>query len=155
MMKKNFKFVLSVLSVIATAFLLSIPLSFMIDSVASAANAGQNNVNISSSYVDEAGDDYIFVVLDNEEDVPLAASPTYNNKSTALGIVVCVSLIAMLGVAYISWYSMVRKNIKNYSYLIPDSELKSLVPAKAFVHPVELHEAEYEVQYRAANKYMN
>ena len=152
-MKKSYKLVMNVMAFIVAAFLLSLPITFMIDSSAKAAEGTSDKANADGTYVDEMGEDYIFVVLEDEE-VPLAAAPTHTYSHLALSLVVCISLIIMLGVAYVSWYSMVRKNISNYSYLIPDSELKALVPARAFAHPIELHQAEFEIRYRAANKYM-
>lgn len=152
-MKKNNKLLVSILSIIVAAILFSVPLTFFMDSVASASDSAMNIEGTSDFSKSASGEDYVFVVIDDEP-TALAATPFQSKNIPLVFLTVCSSLIAMIAVSYVFWYTMVRRNIYNYSRIIPDYEIRSLIPAKAFVHPFELSAAEIEVQYRAANRYI-
>lgn len=152
-MKKINKLIVTILSVMVAAVLFSVPISFLMESIANASDSAVDTIAEPDFSTDVNGEDYVFVVIEDEP-VALTDSPFHNGISYQIGIIVCLSLLAMTIFSYVLWYTMVRRNIYNYSRIISDSEIRSVLPAKAFVHPFELSAAEVEIEYRAANRYI-
>ena len=150
-MKRSNRILVSILSVVIAAVLFLVPVSFLSECIAKAST--DNSVLTADNVSFNETDDYFFTIIEDEP-VALAANPFEHSVGKATYAVVGISLVVLLGAAYISWYLMVRRNISNYSSVLTDQEIRSLIPSKPFIHPLELSAAEYEVQYRAARKYV-
>lgn len=145
-MEKCNKRIITLLAVIVAGILLSIPVGFMMqkESFASTAKsvAAVNNIT---------GNDYIFVVLEDEA-VPLAAAPISKGFNPTAVFAVVATLFAVSFMSYSYWYIMTRCSIKSYSYAVTNNELSRIIPSKAFLHPLQLSNAEREILFRAATK---
>lgn len=152
-MKKKSKVLICVLAAIVAGILLSIPVSLFFDETAMASSDVKSKEVTSSTSVDEAGEEYIFVVLD-ETKVPLAALPKTTSYSGYVFVAVIISLLFVGVLCYTYWYFIVKKNISHYSKLVTKSELKNLLPTNGFLHPRKLAYAEREVESLAAKRYI-
>ena len=152
-MKKNNKIAITVLVALVAGILLALPIGILLDRQAMASSDITNEAVLGETFSDTAGDDYIFVVLD-EVKVPLAAVPTKTSYSGYVVIAVAISLLFVGMLSYTYWYVMVSKNISHFAQLITRSELSSLIPKRAFFHPKKLAFAEHEVEALAAKHFI-
>lgn len=152
-MKKKSKVLVCVLAAIVAGILLSIPVSLLFDKSTMASSDVESQEIVNSTSVDESGEDYIFVVLDDVK-VPLAATPQTTSYSGYVIIAVVISLLFVSILSYTYWYFIVKKNISHYSKLVTKAEIKNLLPANGFLHPRKLAYAEREVESLAAKRYI-
>lgn len=151
-MNKSGKIFITVLAIVIAGILLSIPVGLLM-SQESKASTEEGTVNVNETYTDDAGDDYIFVVLEDEK-VPLAAMPESNSISTYLILSVVITLCCIASLVYVSWYLSIRRNIKKCSLLVSGKELREILPSNSFLHPIALSSAEREVQSVAAYRFL-
>ena len=154
-MKASGRIIVVALATIVMGVLLSLPISFLFSNESKASVDGNKVANINETSTDSLNNDYIFIVLEDEQ-VPLASAPTQSislNRTYAVYLSFAIAALMIAG-AYSSWYCMTLTSIKRYSRLIAGSELKNLLPKKAFLHPFGLACADKEIQCMAAKKYV-
>ncbi len=100
----------------------------------------------------EYADDYVFFIVDNEKDVPLAAVPTTGNPSYVLWI--CLTSAALMGLfVYTGWYLTIRKNLRELSSRLLPSERSAYHVEQGYLHPLKCYQLARDAEDQVASIY--
>lgn len=139
------KVIVNILATIAFIFLFLLPvLAFM----ATTAQAGATSE--SAAYTG----DYIFFVVNDNTDVPLAAAPTTTNAAYILWVGLA-SFAIMIGFIYSAWYLSVRRNLREMSYKLSPLERRAFKISQGYLHPIRSYRLAKEAEDSVASMYVN
>ena len=141
------KVIVNILATIAFIFLFLLPvLAFM----STTTQAGAT----SETAVTHTGD-YIFFVVSDNNDVPLAAAPTVSNVSTYILWVGLASFAIMITFIYSAWYLSVRRNLREMSRKLSPVERKAFAISQGYLHPIRSYHLAKEAEDSVASMYVN
>ena len=138
------KITVNILATIAFVFLFLLPLiAFM----GKNTQAGATATEASSS------GDYVFFVVSDNDEVPLAAAPAENMSSYVVWISLA-SLTIVLIFSYSAWYMNIRKITNELSYKLSPNERGSYMIHQGFLHPVRSYQLAKEAENTVASMYI-
>ncbi|MCR5672267.1 MAG: hypothetical protein K6F87_00955 [Lachnospiraceae bacterium] len=140
------KVIVNILATVAFIFLFLLPvLAFL----ATTTQAGSTE----ETAMMHTGD-YIFFVVDDSSDVPLAAAPTTNVSSYVLWVGLA-SFAIMIMFIYSAWYMSVRKNLRELSFKLSPVERKAFSISQGYLHPIRSYQLAKEAEDSVASLYVN
>ena len=140
------KVIVNILATIAFIFLFLLPvLAFM--ATTTQAGATSESAAVTSG-------DYIFFLVDDNNEVPLAAAPTMTNAAYILWIGLA-SFAIMIGFIYSAWYLSVRRNLREMSYKLSPLERRAFKISQGYLHPIRSYRLAKEAEDSVASMYVN
>ena len=138
------KIMVNALATIAFIFLFLLPiLGFM----TTTTEAGQTAEGATAH-----SGDYVFFIVSNNSDVPLAAAPSVNASSYFLWIGVA-SFAVMVIFMYSAWYLSIRRNLHELSDKLSPLERGAFMINKGFLHPIRSYRLAREAEDTVASIY--
>ena len=140
------KVIVNILATIAFIFLFLLPvLAFM--ATTTQAGATSESAAVTSG-------DYIFFLVDDNNEVPLAAAPTMTNAAYILWIGLA-SFAIMIGFIYSAWYLSIRRNLRELSYKLSPIERGAFKISQGYLHPIRSYHLAKEAEDSVASMYVN
>ena len=138
------KITVDVIIIIALTLLLLVPL-LGLSPIRTTAGETADTVKAHSG-------DYVFFIVSDGEDVPLAASPTTENPSYVLWICLTSAALMILFV-YTGWYLTIRKNLRELSGRLLPSERRAYRVEQGYFHPIRCYQLAREAEDQVASIY--
>ncbi len=142
------KIIVNILATIAFVFLFLLPLlAFMSTTTQAGATEGS---------AAEFSGDYVFFVVQDSNDVPLAAAPTSaTDMSSYIIWISLASLAVMIVFTYSAWYLNIRKILTELSYKLSPNERGSFNIPQGYLHPIRSYQLAKEAENSVASMYVS
>ena len=138
------KLIVNTLATIAFVFLFLLPVLGFVTTTTEAGETSQSAVTHSNDYV-------FFIVQDNSE-VPLAATPS-SDISTFILWTGLASFAIVIIFMYFAWYLSVRRNLRELSDRLSPLERRAYMIPQGYLHPVRSYRLAREAEDTVASIY--
>ena len=98
--------------------------------------------------------DYVFFVVQDNNDVPLAATPKSTDVSSYVIWISLASLTMMVIFSYSAWYMNIRRILRELSFKLTPSERRTYKVSQGFLHPVRSYQLAKEAENTVASMYI-
>lgn len=138
------KLIVNTLATIAFVCLFLLPVLGFVTTTTEAGETTQSAVTHS--------DDYVFFIVQDNSDVPLATAPTPDVSSYILWTGLASFAIVILFM-YFAWYLSVRRNLRELSDRLSPLERSAYIIPQGYLHPVRSYRLAKEAEDTVASIY--